>query len=98
MSGGISNKATFFPANSAPATLHVGPGALYRVIATTASADQQTLTFYDGVGTGAEVLLKVNVSSSHPLILQMHDSLPVRFAFGLTIDPSGCDVHLAVMV
>jgi hypothetical protein len=91
----LANKNTFFAAGSDPATVHIGKGNIYGIIATTTqTASVQTVTLYDAISSTGSVLLVLNVYLTNIRPVYFPENMPLFFSEGLTIDPGNCDVLL----
>ena len=92
----IANKNTFHASGSGAATVHIGNGRVYGIIATTGEGTVQTVTLYDSVVSSGAVLFVFTIYIARDLVIFFPDDKPLVFYEGLTIDPSDCDVLLLV--
>jgi hypothetical protein len=89
------NKSTYLASGSSARILHKGQCSVVEIIATTSSTNAQSVTLYDNETTSGNVLLKLNVVLTSPILVRFPLDRPLRCNRGLSVDPGSCDVQIA---
>jgi len=75
----------FVDASDAGNTLNTGAGKIFCIVATADSTTPQLITLYDNTAASGNILLKLYVVQTAPLVIIYPSTRPPKFTTGLTV-------------
>jgi len=95
----VSSKNSFLASGADAATLAVGSGVVFAVIASTDQESLETFTLYDSLAASGDILFQASCHPGAPVsVIRFPANMPAAFSTGLTLDPAGCDVFVIFKV